>query len=108
MLHRTWEELSEVERLQCLYSDRYKEVNGFRPRFMERGQWTSAEWLKAQLDALTTQQDRYIAELSRTFAGREQLREEGYCVEAESDPKLAQYAEWLRQEREREYGSLYL
>lgn len=29
---RSWEDLSELEQLQCTYSDAYKDAYGFRPR----------------------------------------------------------------------------
>jgi len=49
---RSWDELTVVEQLQCEYSDFFKEVNGFRPRFMTTESWNSEAWLRAELDKL--------------------------------------------------------
>jgi hypothetical protein len=51
-MFRAWEELSEVEQLQCEYSDLHKEVNGFRPRSMTDEEWNSAEWLRSECQKL--------------------------------------------------------
>jgi len=105
--YRTWEELSLAEQLAQTYSDFYKDVNGFRPRFHSVEQMNDAVWLQAQIDRLNVEVGAHQEELSKTFAGREQLRMEGWSVPAETDPTLAQYAAWLEAERERELGSLY-
>lgn len=49
---RSWDELTVVEQLQCEYSDFFKEVNGFRPRFMSNSAWNSESWLRNQLEQL--------------------------------------------------------
>lgn len=54
---RTWDELSEVEQLQCIYSDVHKDVYGFRPRHATTEQWNSVKWLQEQLDFLENTQD---------------------------------------------------
>lgn len=54
---RTWNELSEVEQLQEIYSDTYKSAYGFRPRHATTEQWNSVEWLQEQLDFLENTQD---------------------------------------------------
>ena len=100
---RTWEQLTVVEQLQGTYSDFYKDVHGFRPRFATTEQWNSAEWLQAQIDGL----HGYLQSLQATFAGREQLREDGWSVPEETDPQLKQYAAWLKQERDRRNKELY-
>ena len=51
-MFRTWEELTEVEQLQCNFSDFYKDVHGFRPRSASTEQWNSTEWLKEQIEVL--------------------------------------------------------
>jgi hypothetical protein len=86
-----------VEELQGYYSDFYKDLNGFRPRFATEEQWASKQYLVTQINLLHDQMDQ----LKETFEGREQLREQGWIVE-ESDVELAQQAQWLAQERERE------
>jgi hypothetical protein len=86
-----------VEELQGYYSDFYKDLNGFRPRFATEEQWTSKQYLVTQINSLHDQMDQ----LKLTFEGREQLREQGWIIE-EPNSELAQHAEWLAQERERE------
>jgi hypothetical protein len=36
---KSWEELTELEQAQCIYSDMHKDAYGFRPRF-DYSQWT--------------------------------------------------------------------
>lgn len=45
-------EYSPLEEAQGTYSDFYKELHGFRPRFSSDEQWNSLEWLNEQIDAL--------------------------------------------------------
>ncbi len=54
---RTWDELSEVEQLQCIYSEVHKDVYGFRPRHATTEQWNSVKWLQEELDFLENTQD---------------------------------------------------
>jgi len=49
--------VSELEILQDIYSDIYKDVYGVRPRHMTAEQWSSLEWLKAELDFLRKTED---------------------------------------------------
>jgi pyridoxine/pyridoxamine 5'-phosphate oxidase len=86
-----------VEELQGYYSDFHKDLNGFRPRGASLEQWSSKQFLVAQINSLHNQMDQ----LKQTFEGREQLREQGWIIE-ETDVELAQQARWLAQERERE------
>jgi hypothetical protein len=86
-----------AEELQGYYSDFYKDLNGFRPRGATEEQWHSKQFLVTQINLLHNQMDQ----LKQTFEGREQLREQGWIVE-ETNPELAQQAQWLAQERERE------
>ena len=85
-----------VEELQGYYSDFHKDFYGFRPRGADVAQWNSKEFLVAQINSIHNHMDQ----LKQTFAGREQLREQGWIIE-ETDPELAQQARWLAQERER-------
>ena len=85
-----------VEELQGYYSDFHKDFYGFRPRRETAEQWSSKEFLVTQINSIHNQMDM----LKETFAGREQLREQGWIIE-ETDPELAQNAQWLAQERER-------
>lgn len=85
-----------VEELQGYYSDFHKDFYGFRPRGGTAKQWASKEFLVAQINMIHDQMDM----LKETFAGREQLREQGWIIE-ETDSELAQNAQWLAQERER-------
>jgi len=86
-----------VEELQGYYSDFHKDLNGFRPRFASDTEWNSKQYLVTQINLLHDQMDL----LKQTFKGREQLREQGWIIE-ETDLELAQQAQWLAQERERE------
>jgi hypothetical protein len=86
-----------VEELQGYYSDFHKDLNGLRPRGATEEQWSSKQFLVAQINSLHNQMDQ----LKLTFEGREQLREQGWIIE-ETDVELAQQASWLAQERERE------
>ena len=52
MVIRSWEQLSKLEQLQSTFSDIYKEVYGFRPRWMTTEQWNSEHWLQRQIDDL--------------------------------------------------------
>jgi hypothetical protein len=88
--------LTELEEAQSIYSDFYKDVNGFRPRNMSTEQWESLEWVKGAIQKLHDG----IEARKGTFAGREGLREDGWHV-PETDPVLIQQAEWLKQERDR-------
>ena len=85
-----------VEELQGYYSDFHKDFYGFRPRGETAEQWSSKEFLVTQINSIHNQMDM----LKETFAGREQLREQGWIIE-ETEPELAQNARWLAEERER-------
>jgi hypothetical protein len=88
-----------VEELQGYYSDFYKDYYGHRPRFMlELDSWHSKEFLLGAINHIHDQIDRQ----KETFAGREELRAQGWIVE-ETDPELARQAKWLADERKREY-----
>jgi hypothetical protein len=52
----TWDELSELQQLQCIYSDDYKDEFGFRPRPSEL-YFNDVEWLKSQIEWLHTKND---------------------------------------------------
>ena len=86
-----------VDELQGYYSDFHKDLNGFRPRGADIDQWNSKQFLVTQINLLHNQMDQ----LKQTFEGREQLREQGWIIK-EPEAELAQHAEWLAQERERE------
>jgi len=53
---RKWDELSDLEQLQNIYSDDYKDAYGFRPR-PNKEQWNSLEWLQGELDSLRKTED---------------------------------------------------
>lgn len=59
---RSWDQLSEVEQLQCIYSDAHKDAYGFRPRTMSEEQWNSVEWLRARIDECSAEITRSINE----------------------------------------------
>ena len=62
---RTWEQMSEVERLQCTFSDLHKDVYGFRPRGLMSEEWNSEEWLQAQFQLLVKEAEIVFAEEKR-------------------------------------------
>lgn len=87
------QEYTEFDELASLYSDFHKDVYGFRPRFSSE---VTVEGLRAAIDALHASQQRR----TETFAGREQMREDGWWV-LETDPELQQQSVWLAEERDR-------
>lgn len=86
-----------VDELQGYFSDFHKDYYGSRPRFGTAGDWNNREWLETQIGQI----HRAVDGLKATFAGREELRQQGWVVE-ESDPELARQAAWLAAERRRE------
>lgn len=52
----TWDELSELQQLQCIYSDDYKDRYNFRPRPTPE-QWNDVQWLKDSIEWLHTNND---------------------------------------------------
>jgi hypothetical protein len=48
---KSWEEMSELEKLACEYWDWYKEAHGFRPRHVDTTSWT-VEQFQAVFDEL--------------------------------------------------------
>jgi hypothetical protein len=88
-----WEDLSELEQLATTYSDFHKDMYGFRPR--HGAEWTVEDYKKAMAEMHAS-----IDRQQETFAGREQLREDGWCAE-ETDPELQKRAVWLAEERDR-------
>lgn len=88
-----------VEELQGYFSDFHKSFFGFRPRTLGSSEdWNNREWLETQINQIHDIMDK----MKETFAGREQLRQDGWVVE-ETDPELAKQAEWLKKERDSEY-----
>lgn len=81
------------DELGNLLSDYHKDVYGFRPRY--EGLYSDRTRMIEMLNGL----DAHMERMKETFAGREQLREDGWFVE-ETDPELAKHAEWLARERE--------
>lgn len=84
-----------VEELQSIFSDFYKDLYKHRPRFATVEQWKDKEWLIKSIDSLHL----YMKKLSETFAGREELRENGWII-PETDPVLKRHAQFLADERE--------
>ncbi len=94
-------EYTKVEELQSHYSDFYKDVHGFRPRSSTDEQWNSEEWLSGEIDGLHT----YLKDLGSTPAGREQLREMGFCTDdKEADEEYAAAEIRAREEEEARYA----
>lgn len=57
---KSWDELSEVEQLACMFSDFYKDVHGVRPRFDDES-WTAADYQR-EIDSLQIQCKAQMAE----------------------------------------------
>ena len=74
-------------------SDYYKEVHGIRPRWVYGDRKAAIELYKSL--------DKHMAWLRGTFEGREQMRDDGWVVPAETDPELIQKAAWTKAERDR-------
>ena len=53
---RTWDQLSKLEQLQCIYSDTYKEHYGFRPR-PSTEHCNDEKWLESELEYLYNSND---------------------------------------------------
>lgn len=85
----------DIDELGSIVSDYHKSMYGWRPRFP--GLYED----KIALVALAELIDEHIEQLKTTFAGREQLRANGWDIE-ETDPTLKQHARWLAEERARE------
>jgi hypothetical protein len=66
-----------VEELQSYFSDFHKDFHGFRPRFATPEQWQSRDWLIEQINGIHNAMD----EMKKTYAGREQLRAEGWQID---------------------------
>lgn len=60
-MFRKWEELTEVERLQSEFSDFYKDVHGYRPRWMSDSQWNSEAWLTNEISTLVEESRAQLA-----------------------------------------------
>lgn len=56
---KTWEELSELEQAECIYSDMHKDAYGVRPRGIDTSQWTLEDYQQefARLEAVIQQED---------------------------------------------------
>lgn len=87
----------DLNELGSIVSDYHKDMYGFRPR--APGLYDD----KARLVSLAESLDQRFDRLKETFAGREELRASGWVVE-ETEPKLIQRAQWLAEEREREFA----
>jgi hypothetical protein len=87
--------MTHLSDLQSYFSDYHKDFYGFRPR-PTADLWNDATWLQKQIDYI----DSAIERMKETFEGREELRCNNWIIE-EADPKLAQQARWLADERQR-------
>jgi hypothetical protein len=83
-------------------SDFYKEIHGIRPRWVYGDRQAAIE--------LYISLEKHMAWLRGTFEGREQMRDDGWVVEPETDPELIQKAAWLQVERDKrkaEFDALF-
>jgi hypothetical protein len=101
MLNEKGNEVSQytlVEILQSEYSDFYKDVHGFRPRWSTDEQWNSAEWLQDEIDGLHA----YLRGLGSTPEGRVELRQRGFTTsdkEAEARDRAEEDARYAEADR---------
>lgn len=86
-------EATALEQAQSEFSDFYKEIHGIRPRWV---QCDTVEGYEAEIKKL---QDGIEAQKA-TFAGREELRADGWII-PETEPELIKQARWLAEERAR-------
>lgn len=92
-------DVMSTDELGNLLSDYYKDVHGFRPR--QEGLYSDRTRMIEMLNGL----DAHMEHMKSTFAGREQLREDGWNI-PETDPELIQQAKWLQEERDRLYAEV--
>ena len=50
---KSWEEMSELEQVQCTYWDMYKDAYGVRPRWIDTTKWSLADF-EAEFASLAT------------------------------------------------------
>lgn len=67
----------DLHEAQGIYSDFYKDVHGFRPRFHTTEEWNDREFIIKQIEELHD----YMDNLRKTPEGRAQLREEGWSID---------------------------
>ena len=58
---RKWDEMTILEQYACIYSDRFKDAYGFRPRGNETSDWNEIQYL-AEFAKLNEIVARQIAE----------------------------------------------
>lgn len=88
-----------TDSLSGLFSDWYKDTFGFRPRHVR---YDDRAGLIAALEDLGAYHDK----MHQTFAGREELRSQGWIIQ-ELDPELQQHAYWLAKERDNQKREMY-
>lgn len=76
---RSWDQLTELEQLQCIYSDAHKDAYGFRPRGCSDDLWNSVEKLRAVIqqcsDHIERQQEFEKEAEARAIASFEEMVE---------------------------------
>jgi prophage antirepressor-like protein len=88
-----------TDELGCYLSDYYKDTYGYRPRY--EGLYSNREAMIGMIESV----DQYQEMMRSTFAGREELRCQGWLVD-ETDPELQKQAQWLADERARREAEL--
>ena len=78
---RNWEELSDLERAECTFSDMYKDAHGFRPRGVDTSNWTLEDFGR-EFDRLEQiinreEQDRILRENQAIIHFERRLQELG-------------------------------
>ena len=77
--YRSWEQLSDLERAECTFSDMYKDAYGFRPRGVDTSGWTMEDF-EAEFgilqDAINRdEQDRILRESQAIIHFERRLQE---------------------------------
>lgn len=93
----------ELNRLQGEFSDYHKDYYGYRPRFGTSEEWNNPNWLKEQMERISSA----FKKQEETFEGRQQLREEGWCLADETDPALLKLQKEAEEQRKQRRQALY-
>lgn len=93
--------LTTLQELQDNVCEYHKDLMGFRLR-VEDALWNDEAWLRQKMASL----DAAFASRSSTFEGREELREEGWMLEDETDPHLKMLSDANKEARNARYKAL--
>jgi hypothetical protein len=88
---KSWEEMSELEKLACEYWDWYKEAHGFRPRHVDTTSWTVEQFQAAfdELGRICEQNEAFRVEDEARAAVRFEARVAGLIASGAGDRATA-------------------